>query len=130
MLIITAAANHGRSLLRISTPCLCPAPDQFRSARACACRGILRPAGGFGKSARKMKAVKVPRRRWLPLVALFGVAAAGFMGWRSFSTETLTTAEGASLGSLPRGVAPGDLNVIVITLDTTRFDAMGYAGAA
>lgn len=69
-------------------------------------------------------------KRLLPGVVIVGIAVAAVLGWRAISTQSLTTAEGASLGSLPRGVAPGDLNVIVITLDTTRFDAMGYAGAA
>ena len=66
------------------------------------------------------------------VLAIAGVAAValGVYGWRAFSTASLTTAGGASLGALPRGVAPGDLNVVFITLDTTRFDAMGYAGAA
>src|SRR5262245_3358622 len=33
------------------------------------------------------------------------------------------------LGGLPRGVAPGDLNVLLITLDTTRADRLGCYGA-
>ena len=62
-------------------------------------------------------------------VVALALAALAFVGWRQLSTESLTTAGGASLGSLPRGVSPSDLNVVIITLDTTRFDAMGYAGA-
>lgn len=68
-------------------------------------------------------------RRMLGL-AVVVIAAGGWYGWRTFSTETLTTAEGVELGALPRGISPSDLNVVIITLDTTRFDAMGYAGAA
>ena len=38
---------------------------------------------------------------------------------------------GADIGSLPRGVAPGDLNLLLITLDTTRADRLGtYGGPA
>ncbi len=33
------------------------------------------------------------------------------------------------LGGLPRGLAPGDLNVLLITLDTTRADRLGCYGA-
>ncbi|HEX6322450.1 MAG TPA: sulfatase-like hydrolase/transferase [Vicinamibacterales bacterium] len=69
-------------------------------------------------------------KRWLLAGALIVMAAAGVAGWRAMSTASLTTADGVELGALPRGVAPGDLNVVIITLDTTRFDAMGYAGAA
>lgn len=68
-------------------------------------------------------------RRVLPAVAVCALAAIGLFAWRTFSTASLTTAGGVSLGALPRGVAPGDLNVVFITLDTTRWDAMGYAGA-
>ena len=65
--------------------------------------------------------------RWVAVALV--VLALGFGAWRQLSVETLTTAEGAELGALPRGVSPSDLNVVIITLDTTRFDAMGYAGA-
>lgn len=66
--------------------------------------------------------------RWI--AAALVVLALGAVAWRYLATTSLTTADGASLGSLPRGVAPGDLNVVFITIDTTRWDAMGYAGAA
>ena len=69
--------------------------------------------------------------RWVRWVApALVVVALGVAAWRALSTAPVTTAGGASLGALPRGVAPGDLNVVFITIDTTRFDAMGYAGAA
>ena len=69
--------------------------------------------------------------RFLLLVAgAVALGAVAWFGWRALSIESVTTPEGAELGTLPRGVAPGDLNVVIITLDTTRFDAMGYAGAA
>lgn len=62
-------------------------------------------------------------------VVAVALAALGFVAWRQLTTASLTTAEGASLGTLPRGLSPSGLNVVIITLDTTRFDAMGYAGA-
>ena len=68
-------------------------------------------------------------KKLLAAILLVALVALGVFGWRRYSVETLTTPEGAELGALPRGVSPSDLNVVIITLDTTRFDAMGYAGA-
>lgn len=39
-----------------------------------------------------------------------------------------TTPTGAAVGQLPRGVRPEDLNVLIITLDTTRADRLGAYG--
>ncbi|HEV2983979.1 MAG TPA: sulfatase-like hydrolase/transferase [Vicinamibacterales bacterium] len=39
-----------------------------------------------------------------------------------------TTPTGSALGRLPRGVQPADLNLLVITLDTTRADRLGAYG--
>ena len=80
--------------------------------------------------ADKSQVRQVRRVRWVRWVAsALVVLALGLGAWRRWSVETLTTSDGVSLGSLPRGVSPSDLNVVIITLDTTRFDAMGYAGA-
>ena len=62
------------------------------------------------------------------LVALAALAIAGWMRLRP-----ATSASGTALGDLTAGVSPSDLNLIVITLDTTRADrlgAYGYASAA
>ena len=68
--------------------------------------------------------------RWVPLGAVaLALLALGCYGWRAFGTSSLTTVDGAEMGALPRGISPGDLNVVLITIDTTRADAMGYAGA-
>lgn len=80
------------------------------------------------RQVRPVRSVRWVRLSWFAIP--LALAVLGFLGYRAFSTTSLTTAEGASLGSLPRGLAPGDLNVVIITLDTTRFDAMGYAGAS
>lgn len=69
------------------------------------------------------------KRGGLALAGVVLLALAGFAGWRALGPTTRTSVDGADLGALPRGVAPGDLNVLIITLDTTRADAMGYAGA-
>ncbi|MDQ3169629.1 MAG: sulfatase-like hydrolase/transferase [Acidobacteriota bacterium] len=81
------------------------------------------------KQARQAGRVRQVPRVVLVLAGALVLAAAGFFGWRALETTSLTTVDGAEMGALPRGVAPGDLNVILITMDTTRADAMGYAGA-
>jgi arylsulfatase A-like enzyme/Tfp pilus assembly protein PilF len=65
-------------------------------------------------------------RRLAAAAAIAGglVAAWLLIGWRGAAR----TASGADLGRLPRGVSAGDLNVIVITLDTTRWDRIGAYG--
>src|ERR671925_143811 len=43
-------------------------------------------------------------------------------------TPIATTPGGMELGRLPRGVRPQDLNLVLITLDTTRADRLGAYG--
>ena len=69
-------------------------------------------------------------RRWMPLAAgilvLAGSAAWGAWWWaanRSFQAPT-----GAELGRLVTGGSPEGLNLLVITLDTTRADRIGAYG--
>ena len=57
-------------------------------------------------------------------IALLGLAWWLFAG----RGRSLQTASGANLGRLPRGVAPDQLNVLLITLDTTRWDRVGAYG--
>ncbi len=68
------------------------------------------------------------RRRWLWIVVVLALVAAGAASW-SLRTRSARTAGGTALGSLPRGVARDRLNLIVITLDTTRADRIGAYGA-
>ncbi len=51
------------------------------------------------------------------------LAVAGALGWLLFHRG------GGLLGGLPGGLAPGDLNVLLVTLDTTRSDRLGCYGA-
>ena len=59
----------------------------------------------------------------------------GFEQWRSAVVATFvasrvaTPPTGSPLGRLPRGIAPTDLNLLLITLDTTRADRLGAYGA-
>ena len=60
------------------------------------------------------------------LAALLFVAA-GIL-WPACSAGVTTTPTGTAVGHLPRGVQPADLNLLVITLDTTRADRLGAYG--
>jgi arylsulfatase A-like enzyme/Tfp pilus assembly protein PilF len=67
--------------------------------------------------------------RRLSVVLLFGsllVAAFGVWFVRSRSSVVLTS--GTRAGHLARGVRPDALNVVVLTLDTTRWDRLGAYG--
>lgn len=67
------------------------------------------------------------RSVWIILVVLaVGVAAAAT--W-SLRTRAIRTAGSIDLGTLPRGVSRDRLNLVVITLDTTRADRIGTYGA-
>lgn len=76
---------------------------------------------------------QAPRRetfRARTLVAvLLGVGAVGAVGWWAAGRpDRPITVNGVELGALPRGVVQQDLNVILITLDTTRWDRLGAYG--
>ncbi|HXO22868.1 MAG TPA: sulfatase-like hydrolase/transferase [Thermoanaerobaculia bacterium] len=65
------------------------------------------------------------RRRVAVIVAVAAVviviAAAGLFAWRA--------RRGRGLGELPDGLDPARLNLVVVTLDTTRADRLGCYGA-
>lgn len=72
---------------------------------------------------------RLARSRDLALAALAAplfVAAASL--WPACSAGVTTTPTGTIVGRLPRGVQPADLNLLVITLDTTRADRLGAYG--
>ncbi len=63
-------------------------------------------------------------------VALIVVAAGAWL-WTRSVPRAITSVNGEPLGHLPAGVAAGDLNLLLVTLDTTRADrihAYGFAG--
>jgi len=74
-----------------------------------------------------------PRRlAWFATTAaaLVALAAGGWL-WTRFVPRAITSVNGEPLGHLPAGVGAGDLNLLLVTLDTTRADRMhayGFAG--
>jgi arylsulfatase A-like enzyme/Tfp pilus assembly protein PilF len=61
-------------------------------------------------------------------LAGLGAIAAAFTWWSVGHPRTATAPSGIVLGSLRGFVKPEDLNVVVITLDTTRWDRIGAYG--
>jgi choline-sulfatase len=57
------------------------------------------------------------------------VVASAVAAWWLLTARPQVSATGVALGRLPRGVARQDLNLLVITLDTTRADRLGAYGA-
>src|SRR5260370_10710127 len=53
--------------------------------------------------------------------------SAGAFSYACSGSVTITPT-GSAVGHLPRGVRPTDLNLLVITLDTTRADRLGAYG--
>jgi arylsulfatase A-like enzyme/tetratricopeptide (TPR) repeat protein len=68
------------------------------------------------------------RRSWLWAAAI-AVAAGGLAAAWLLPARSMRTTGGVDLGTLPRGVARDRLNLVVVTLDTTRADRMGAYGA-
>jgi choline-sulfatase len=87
------------------------------------------PAGGKHARTGSSTGARWPGR--IGLLALGGMllaaVAAGAWYWRLVPGVT-TTPTGVRLGQLPRGLRPSDLNLLVITLDTTRADRLGAYG--
>src|SRR5512137_1191224 len=69
--------------------------------------------------------------RWMAWIALAVVlaAAAGLAGWRYVSTRHVRSASGVALGKFVGVGAGQNLNLLVITLDTTRADRIGAYGS-
>jgi len=71
-----------------------------------------------------------PRKRVIwPAVGLLVAAVAGLTGWRLLSARPTRSSAGVELGRLAGGGSQKDLNLVIITLDTTRADRIGAYGA-
>ncbi len=83
-------------------------------------------------SKRTQSAPSPPARRasrvWWLAAALALVAASGAAVWLWYP-RTFRGSEGEALGTLPAGVPRQALNLVVVTLDTTRADRMEAYGA-
>ena len=66
------------------------------------------------------------RGRWAGGAAIAGIVVV--VAWVVFRMWPVTGPTGVRLGRLPSGVGPADLNVLLITLDTTRADRLGAYG--
>jgi choline-sulfatase len=61
--------------------------------------------------------------------AVLVLAVVGLAGWRWMVARPTRTGSGVDLGALPRGVLRDRLNLVIVTLDTTRADRIGAYGA-
>ncbi|MDP9323467.1 MAG: sulfatase-like hydrolase/transferase, partial [Acidobacteriota bacterium] len=68
------------------------------------------------------------RSPWLWAAAITITSAAAAAAWL-LPARALRAGGGIELGTLPRGVSRDRLNLIVVTLDTTRADRIGAYGA-
>lgn len=71
--------------------------------------------------------MKSLRRRAVPAAVLLLVVVAGAVAAWLLVPRSMRTGSGLDLGALPRR-ASGPLNLVVVTLDTTRADRMGAYG--
>jgi choline-sulfatase len=67
----------------------------------------------------------IARHRWPLGLAVIAIA---LIAWLSLRTWAVTAPTGVRLGHLPSGVHPTDLNLLLVTLDTTRADRLGAYG--
>src|SRR5436305_1288331 len=67
----------------------------------------------------------------LALVAAVAFGIAGWFVWTRYVPRSVTSINGQPLGHLPGGIRPSELNLLLVTLDTTRADrihAYGFNG--
>jgi choline-sulfatase len=61
-------------------------------------------------------------------VALLAIVAAAAAAWMRLVPRAVMSVNGQALGHLPAGVRPADLNLLIVTLDTTRADRIHAYG--
>jgi choline-sulfatase len=72
-------------------------------------------------------------RRLVWAAAAIAACAVGAAAWWRYAPHAVTSVNGRPLGHLPAGVRSGGLNLLLVTLDTTRADrihAYGFDGIA
>jgi arylsulfatase A-like enzyme/Flp pilus assembly protein TadD len=65
---------------------------------------------------------------FLTFLSAFVLVVAGVAAWRMPTLRPVRGPSGTVLGRLPAGISVSDLNVVLITLDTTRADRIGAYG--
>src|SRR5258708_4990123 len=68
------------------------------------------------------------RAVFLTFLSAFVLVVAGVAAWRMPTLRPVRGPSGTVLGRLPAGISVSDLNVVLITLDTTRADRIGAYG--
>ena len=81
------------------------------------------------RSTRRTPRSAVVRRLLGISAAVLALAVAALAGWRWIGVHPTRTGSGVVLGALPRGVLRDHLNLVLVTLDTTRADRIGAYGA-
>lgn len=76
---------------------------------------------------RRLNVMNKSRRIAMAAAVVLLAAAAAFAAWRLLP-RSVRTSSGVDLGTLPGTARSGPLNLVVITLDTTRADRMGAYG--
>jgi choline-sulfatase len=88
--------------------------------------GLPKSGATEGEPVRRAKS-------WLPgavvmLAIVCGVG--GYVAWTRYMPRAITSVNGEPLGHLPAGVSPANLNLLLVTLDTTRADRIHAYGFA
>ena len=65
---------------------------------------------------------------WTSVLVCAVIAAAAVVAWLRYAPHAVMSVNGEPLGRLPAGVRVGDLNLLLITLDTTRADRIHAYG--
>src|SRR6476661_8233462 len=81
------------------------------------------------RSTRRTPRSAVVRRLLGISAAVLALTVAALAGWRWIGVHPTRTGSGVVLGALPRGVLRDHLNLVLVTLDTTRADRIGAYGA-
>src|SRR5438093_9994759 len=72
--------------------------------------------------------VRHSRGRFRTFAFVAGAIALVAAGWRLWLPRTVSSPAGVAMGRLPGGLHPDDLNLLIITLDTTRADRIDAYG--
>lgn len=89
--------------------------------------GVSPEGAPIGSRSKPLKRL-LSNRSVLGLVLIAALAAMAISAWWFLASPNRTSATGIALGKLPAGTSPFDLNLLLVTLDTTRADRIGAYG--